>query len=144
MSNKNRRLVKFRAKCFEAYGLNSYRNFLSAPDCECGCGGKMQPVIDNEDELFQFMYMMLADNDCTNCAIFAHGYNDTMYATIKTGDIKAFDNEEEPNQKDDPVDFYGIEETDMNFFKEFDAEFCLHCYGLLIQGADGAWTIVED
>ena len=41
MSNKLAK-TKFRSKCFEAYGLNSFRNFMSAPECECGCGKNVQ------------------------------------------------------------------------------------------------------
>ena len=126
--------IKFRAKCFEAYGLNKFRNFMSAPDCECGCGGKGSLILKTEEDLFGFMYNMLMDNECNCCGIFAHGYDDKMYAAIK--------GEYEDNE--DPVDFFGVEETDTDFFKELDATCGLHCYGLLVQNHKGTWDIIEE
>ena len=132
---------KFRAKCFEAYGLNNFRNFLSAPECDCGCGGKGSLVLKDTKDLFGFMHTMLEEHDCNQCAIFAHAYNDEMFAAIKVDDVDGYD----PEDADEyPIKFFGIETTDMEFFKEWDAEVGLHCYGLLIQNKNGSWDIIED
>lgn len=80
------------------------------------------------------MYNMLIENECECCGIFAHAYDNNMYAAIK-GDYE--DNE-------DPVNFFGVKETDMDFFRELDATCGLHCYGLMIQRHDGNWDIIED
>lgn len=139
MSNKLVK-TKFRAKCFEAYGLNSFRNFLSAPECECGCGKKAVLCLEDTKVLFGFAHELLADHDCNQCAIFAHSYNDEMFAIVKLDDVEGYD---ECNSEEYPIHFLGIKETDMEFFKELDAEFGLHCYGLIIQNKDGNWEIID-
>lgn len=124
MSNKLTK-AKFRAKCFEAYGLNSFRNFLTAPECDCGCGGKCSLILKDNKDLFGFMNSMLADHECNQCAIFAHTCNDEMFAAVKLDDVEGYDEE---NAEEYPIKFLGIKETDMTFFKELDAEFGLHCW----------------
>lgn len=133
--------IKFRAKCFEAYGLNKFRNFMSAPVCECGCGGKGSLVLEDTKAMFGFAHTMLVEHDCNRCAVFAHAYNDEMFAIVKLDDVDGYDT---TNPEEYPVKFFGIKETDVDFFKEFDAEFGLHCYGLIIQNHNGSWDIIED
>lgn len=113
--------------------LNKFRNFLFAPECECGCGGKGTLLLDDVQELFAFMNDMLIDYDCEQSAIFAHAYDDSMYAAIKNFD-------EEGNVD---VKFFGIKETDMEFFAEWDGELRFCCYGLMIESKPGEWDIVE-
>ena len=36
-----------RPEWFGAYGLDKEKNFMQAPTCECGCGGKSVLLIDN-------------------------------------------------------------------------------------------------
>lgn len=57
----------------------------------------------------------------------------TQYVALKVGE-----------DDEDPVKFFGIEETDMEFFKEWDDELDLHCYGLMIESNHGEWKIIED
>lgn len=130
MSNK---LIKFRPEWFGAYGLDKEKNFLQAPECECGCGGKASLVLKDRKELFQFMNSMLLENDCDHCAIFAHAFDGSMYVAMKV-----------ENETDDPVLFFAIEETDLGFFREWDDEVQFHCYGLLIETKKGLWKIIED
>lgn len=130
---KDFKIIKFRSEWFEAYGLDKEKNFLQAPVCECGCGSKAVLLLSDREELFGFMYSMLMENECNYCGIFAHAYDNSMYVAIKVGE-----NEEEP------VKFYGLDETDMNFFKEWDDKLELHCYGLLIESKRGKWKIVEE
>lgn len=129
MSNK---LIKFRPEWFEAYGLDKDKNFLQAPVCECGCGSKVSLLINNNKELFHFMYSVLMDNECNHCAIFAHTINDNMFVALKV-----------ENESDDRVLFFG-QEDNMKFFKEWDDEINLHCYGLIIEIKHGEWKIIED
>jgi len=139
MSKK--KLIKFRAKCFEGYGLNKFRNFLSAPECDCGCGGKGSLILEDTKDLFGFAHAVLSDNECDHCAVFAHAYNDEMFAIVKIDDVEGYDVE---NPEEYPIKFFSIKETDMDFFREFDADFGLHCYGLMIQRYDGNWDIIEE
>lgn len=130
--NKNKELIKFRPEWFDAYGLNREKNFLQAPVCECGCGEKTVLILKDKKELFDFMFNMLMENDCDHCAIFAHTLDDNMYTALKV-----------ENETDMPVLFFGQKDS-MTFFKEWDDELDLHCYGLLVETKRGHWKIIED
>ena len=127
------KIIKFRPECFGAYGLDKNKNFLQASLCECGCGEKMNIVLEDVKELFQFMNAMLMENDCNHCAIFAYAFDGCMYAALKV-----------ENETDDPVLFFQIQESDLGFFREWDDELGLHCYGLIIETRNGLWKIIED
>ena len=126
-------MIKFRPEWFSAYGLDKNKNFLQAPLCECGCGEKMSLVLEDIKDLFQFMYAMLMENDCNHCGIFAYAFDGSMYAALKV-----------ENETDDPVLFFQIKESDLGFFREWDDELELHCYGLIIETRKGLWKIIED
>ena len=126
-------MIKFRPEWFSAYGLDKNKNFLQSPLCECGCGEKMSLVLETNKDLFQFMYAMLMENDCNHCGIFAHAFDGSMYAALKV-----------ENETDDPVLFFQIKESDLGFFREWDDELELHCYGLIIETRKGLWKIIED
>lgn len=126
-------MIKFRPEWFGAYGLDKNKNFLQSPLCECGCGEKMSLVLEDIKDLFQFMYAMLMENDCNHCGIFAYAFDGSMYAALKV-----------ENETDDPVLFFQIKESDLGFFREWDDELELHCYGLLIETRKGLWKIVEN
>ena len=126
-------MIKFRPEWFGAYGLDKNKNFLQAPLCECGCGEKMSLVLETNKDLFQFMNAMLIENDCNPCGIFAYAFDGSMYAALKV-----------ENETDDPVLFFQIKESDLGFFREWDDELELHCYGLLIETRKGLWKIVEN
>ena len=126
-------MIKFRPEWFGAYGLDKNKNFLQAPLCECGCGEKMSLVLEDIKELFQFMNMMLIENDCNHCGIFVYAFDGSMYAALKV-----------ENETDDPVLFFQIKESDLGFFREWDDELELHCYGLIIETRKGLWKIIED
>ena len=117
---------------FGAYGLDKEKNFLQAPTCECGCGGKAVLLLKDEKELFGFMYNVLMENECNHCAIFAHSFDDTMFAALKVD-----------NETDDPILFFSQEEN-MTFFKEWDDELELHFYGLMVESQLCEWKIIED
>lgn len=126
-------MIKFRPEWFGAYGLDKNKNFLQAPLCECGCGEKMNLVLECNKDLFQFMNAMLMENDCNHCAIFAYAFDGCMYAALKV-----------ENETDNPVLFFQIQESDLGFFRECDDELGLHCYGLIIETRKGLWKIIED
>lgn len=136
MSNKLIK-YKFRNESFAGYGLNKFKNFMSAPECDCGCGGKGKLLLGDTKELFGLMNAVLMDNECDCCAIFAHAYDENMYVAIKyiCGDEELDD--------ETPVKFFSIK-NDMDFFQEMDAQIGLHCYGLMIEAKQGEWKIIED
>lgn len=136
---------KFRNESFSGYGLNKYRNFLSAPECECGCGEKGNILLDSNEDLFGFMGTMLMEYDCNCCAIFAHAYDGSMYAAIKFV-VDDFDDEIEDIEDDEdmPIHMLASEEEDVEFFQQLDAEIGFCCYGLLIEVKNGEWKIIED
>ena len=82
MSNKLIK-YKFRNESFAGYGLNKFKNFIQAPKCDCGCGGDCKIILKETNDLFGFMNQVLMDNECDCCAIFAHTYDEKMYAAIK-------------------------------------------------------------
>jgi hypothetical protein len=57
---------------FEKRGLDVERNFLQAPTCECGCGGKANLVLNTDDDVLDFCGCMCADNECCQCAVFCN------------------------------------------------------------------------
>lgn len=124
--------IKYRAEWFAAYGLDVEKNFLQAPVCECGCGEKAVLLLDDIKELFHFMYDVLMEYECEHCAIFAHSFDGNKYAAIKTD-----------NDTDEPVLFFGVDEDYIDFFKEWDEELGLCCYGLLIEVNKGEWKVIE-
>ena len=126
-------MIKFRPEWFGAYGLDKNKNFLQAPLCECGCGEKMSLVLETNKDLFQFMYAMLMESDCNHCGIFAYAFDGSMYTALKI-----------ENKTDDSVLFFQIKESDLGFFREWDDELELHCYGLIIETQRGLWKIIED
>ena len=126
-------MIKFRPEWFTAYGLDKDKNFLQSPLCECGCGEKMSLVLEDIKDLFQFMYAMLMENDCNHCGIFAYAFDGSMYTALKV-----------ENETDDPILFFQIEESDLGYFREWDDELELHCYGLIIETRKGLWKIIED
>ena len=131
--DKDTKIIKFRPEWFAAYGLNKEKNYLQAPICECGCGSKAVLLLSDREELFGFMFNMLLENECNHCGMFAHAFDGSMYVAIKVCE-----------DEEDPVKFFGIEETDMTFFKGWDDELELHSYGLLIESKHGEWKIIED
>ena len=126
-------MIKFRPEWLGAYGLDKNKNFLQAPLCECGCGEKMSLVLETNKDLFQFMNVMLIEKDCNHCGIFAYAFDGSMYTALKI-----------ENETDDPVLFFQIKESDLGFFREWDDELELHCYGLIVETKHDEWKIIED
>ena len=155
-------LIKFRVENFASYGLNKYRNFLGAP--ECGSEGT-RLMLKNQNDMFDFMVAMLVEHGCLSGALFAVSYDDHMYAAVmnenafvptqeemleyveESGQVITEEELEEfPDEEDlpDPVILLGIDEIDMDFFGEIDAEFRCCCYGLMIETAPGKWKIIKE
>lgn len=135
--------IKVRVEAFEAYGLNSFRNFLIAPQCECGTASLL---LKTRKELFGFMGGMVLEHGDPDGAIFAVGYDGKMYACMMNPKYEEWllINEEDEDTDIDPVIILGTQDLQMDFFKEIDAEFGLCCYGLIIETKPGQWHIVEN
>lgn len=144
MSNKLIK-YKFRNEYFSGYGLNKFKNFLQAPECDCGCDGKGVLLLNGKKDLFGFMNAMLLDNKCGCCAIFAHSYDNKMYAGIKCVEYDE-DGEIINDSSEDgtPVKFFTVDDDYYEFFQELDANIGLYCYGLIIETNKGQWKIIED
>lgn len=128
----NTNTIKFRPEWFAAYGLTKEKNFLQAPICECGCGGKCNLLLDDKEALFGAATELLLSYDCNCCAIFAHAFDENMYGIIKAG-----------KYVETPI-VISAKEPNMKFFQTFDNVIHLHCYGLLIETKRGEWKIIED
>ena len=122
---------------FAVRGLNKYKNVLSAPDCDCGCGGKAMPVFESDDELFSFCGSVLIDNGCTHSAIFLV-HKDGRQQIILT--VPNFDEETGEEYIEKIGSFSG---NDADMFAQVDAELGFHCYGMLIEKDDNCWQICE-
>ncbi|MCQ2770960.1 MAG: hypothetical protein MJ236_04090 [Clostridia bacterium] len=118
---------------FEPYGLNKYRNFLSAPTCECGCGTKVKLILHNSQELFNFAEKVLEEHGCSESAIFAIDINGNMWVITYFPEL----------DEDEPFSVLKMDESYMDFFAECDAEFRFCCYGLLVERKKCQWEIIE-
>lgn len=130
---------KFKIDEFAARGLNKYRNFLSAPDCDCGCGGKGWPVFDTNEDLYDFCSEVLEDHGCHNSAIFLIHMNGEM--EIVHGHIEWDEDTEEESYTVSLLS----SEVDMpaDTFARIDADLRLCCYGLIIERDNNMWEICE-
>lgn len=128
--------TKIQFSNFAMYGLNRYRNLLKAPICDCGCGNKMYVPLEDEADVIDFCCSVLMESDCKNPG---------MFAVFKDGTYAAFAimrDEDEDNEDADPK-FAMVRGKDMHLFSEFDADFCLHCYGMICEIRPGYWKIME-
>lgn len=125
-------VIKFRIENFSAYGLNKYRNFMTAPECECGCGGDAHLILESNDDLFGFISAVLDDYDWDGMsAIFAIDYDGAMYVGVR-----------DPDSEDDGIEIMGIPDLDMEFFAEVDADYCFDRYGLIIEVEPNEWKVI--
>lgn len=116
---------------FETCGLNKENNFLEAPICLCGCGGKTNIVLETDDDVLDFCGAMCDENDCYHCAVFAINNENKLLAAICEGyDIHLVESE-------DVIEDY------KDIGKMFD-ELGLHCFGLIVSNGDGSYKVVEE
>ena len=136
----NSKLLDFEFKIdeFAMRGLNKYRNFLTSPDCDCGCGGKGRPVFDTREELIGFCGSILFDMDCSNCAIFLVHKDGKQEAILKMVEW-----DEDTDDVEEHIASISTKDNTADSFAIIDAEYGLHCYGLMIEKEDGVWMICE-
>ena len=115
---------------FHSCGLDPECNFLQAPICECGCGEYANLVLENEQEVVDFIGSMLYEHDCEHCAIFAIKLNGDMLFGQKTDEDILCYKLKDANAKNVIADMY----------KTFE----FHCYGLLQQVDDDLYAIIME
>lgn len=127
------KLIAFNRKpdiTFGKCGLDIERNFIQAPLCECGCGGKASIALNSQSDVSRFCGQMCAENDCNQCAVFAINKDNSFIGAIKFGD-----------------DIQIIGSTgfldDYETLGEIADEFELHCYGLICWIDDNLYDVVE-
>lgn len=111
---------------FEDCGLDIDCNFLDAPLCTCGCGNYMNLVLEDKQEVADFMYSMLNECDCNYCAIFALMRDNTLILGSKFDDGTKVVHIQDENK--------GL---NIDLVRELQDEFGFHCYGLIEQLEDG-------
>lgn len=140
-SPMNKFNYQYKVDEFAMRSLNKYKNFLSAPECECGCGGKAMPILE-DDDVYEFCGCALSDIECENCAIFLihkDGKQEIVhkhsYWDEETDDEEiSIDVLSTKNKKDD---------LEIDFFAKLDATLQFHHYALMIEHDDNAWEICE-
>lgn len=116
---------------FDFFGLDPELNMLCAPECECGCGGKMNIVLEDAEAIKDFCGSIAADADLDYCAVFALTASDEMYAAIR-------DEDEVLIVKKDDIS------SDYDFMKDTVYDFDLDAFGLLVEVEDGLFKIIEE
>lgn len=128
---------KIKVNEFAMRGLNKYRNFLNAPECECGCGGKAMPIFDTQEELMNFCAGVLFNNGCSHAAVFLVHKNGNQEIVLT---MPGYDEEADCEYIENIGSFI---DNDADAFAKFDGEVGLHCYGMLIEKDDNCWEICE-
>lgn len=121
---------------FKYCGLNKKNNFLEAPICPCGCGNRISLVLENDNDVFDFMYTMLDEHECNHCAIFALKNDGHILIALKFSP--------------DEIQCYVVRNNNVrasrwrNVFAGLQSECEFHCYGLLEQVDNEHYKIVMD
>ena len=115
---------------FEKCGLNIEKNFMQAPICECGCGGKASIVLESQSDVGQFCGQMCDANDCCQCAVFAITKENKMVGAIKIGEEIQIIGTSTPLSNYDEIG-------------KIAGELELHCYGLICWSEDNLYEVIE-
>lgn len=111
------------------FGLDPEYNMLCAPACECGCGGKVNILLEDDDDLLDFCYTMVDIQECNYCVVFAINEKNKLIAAVK------IDGEIECVGSDGTIEDY----TDIGLMFD-DLE--LHQYGIIVNVGDGEYKIL--
>lgn len=116
---------------FNTCGLDIGRNFMQAPICDCGCNGKLNVILEDDEDVVSFCGEMCYENDCDQCAVFAITDRNVLIAAIKYGD------EIRIVRSDGVLNNYKV-------IGELADELELHCYGLIKWKHGYSYEIVEE
>lgn len=112
---------------FSDCGLDIENNFLSAPICECGCGGYMDVVLENDQEVADFIGTMLEENACNWCALFVLMQDNSLMFGAKTDEDEINIVKLKSKDKD---------QMNVDIVRDLHSFYDFHCYGLLEQKND--------
>lgn len=113
------------------FGLDPEYNMLCAPVCECGCGEKMNVLLENDDDIYDFCYELVDAQDCNYCVVFAINEKNEMLGAIKyDGEIHCI---KLKNISEDYLQVGGM-------FNDLE----LHQYGIIVCVGDGEYKILEE
>lgn len=113
------------------FGLDPEYNMLCAPVCKCGCGEKMNVLLESDDDIYDFCYELVDTQDCNYCVAFAINEKNEMLGAIK------YDGEIECVGSDGVIEDY----ADIGLMFD-DLE--LHQYGIIVNVGDGEYKILEE
>lgn len=66
------------------FGLDPEYNMLCAPVCGCRCGEKMNVLLADDDDIYDFCYELVDTQDCNYCVVFAiNEKNEMLGAKVK-------------------------------------------------------------
>lgn len=113
------------------FGLDPEYNMLCAPVCECGCGEKMNVLLADDDDIYDFCYELVDTQDCNYCVVFAINEKNEMLGEIKyDGEIHCI---KLKNISEDYLQVGGM-------FNDLE----LHQYGIIVCVGDGEYKILEE
>lgn len=121
---------------FKDYGLNIEKNFLQAPLCECGCGKYANLILENDQDIVDFIWTMLYENGCNYCAIFVVLHTGEVMFGVKIGDDEDDIVIKKASKKNG--------EPAINIICDIDEEYDFHCIGLLEQNDGNTFRIVME
>lgn len=113
------------------FGLDPEYNMLCAPVCKCGCGEKMNVLLADDDDIYDFCYGLVDTQDCNYCVVFAINEKNEMLGAIKyDGEIYCI---KLKNISEDYLQVGGM-------FNDLE----LHQYGIIVCVGDGEYKILEE
>lgn len=112
-------------------GLDPECNFMQSPECECGCGGETDVLLEDMEDVINFCAGMVMENDCEYCAVFALNKENKLFGVIK------YEDEIIPIASKEPF-------TDLSKIGEMFYEMELHCFGLIVWVDEEKYRIVEE
>ena len=126
------KFIKRRVK-FSDCGLDIDYNILNAVKCECGCGNYMNIVLEGNQEVADFIYTMLSDQECEYCALFALMQDNSLIFGSRCGDRMEV---MKISRKDDGLN--------IDVVNDIQKDFKFHCYGLIEQVDETSYRIVME
>lgn len=121
--------IKFivRRVTFSDCGLDIENNILQAPICDCGCGNYMNVILEDDQEVADFIGGTLEEIDCNWFALFVLLQDNSLMFGFKTDEdeIKIM----KLKSKDE-------NEINIDIVRDLHSFYDFHCYGLMEQEKD--------